>query len=122
MGLVHTLVKVSNPRRPELSVDMKCLVDSGSTHMCIPESMAIFLDLEVAEMKDVELADGSFKQYPYVGPIRVDWAGRTSFAGALVMGKEPLLGAIPMEDMDVLVHPKMQKLIFNPNPYKPFQH
>jgi len=24
--------------------------------------------------------------------------------------------------MDVLVHPKMQKLIFNPNPYKPFQH
>ena len=122
MGLVHTVVKVSNPRRPELSVDMKCLVDSGSTHMCIPESMAIFLDLEVAEMKDVELADGSFNQYPYVGPIRVDWGGRTSFAGALVMGKEPLLGAIPMEDMDVLVHPKMQKLIFNPNPYKPFQH
>ena len=82
--------------------------------------MAIFLGLEVAEMKDVEWADGSFKQYPYVGPIRVDWAGRTSFTGALIMGKEPLLGAIPMEDMDVLVHPKLQKLVINPTPFRPF--
>jgi len=38
----------------------------------------------------------------------------------LVMGKEPLLGAIPMEDMDVLVHPKLQKLVINPTPYRPY--
>jgi clan AA aspartic protease len=120
MGLVRTVVKLSNPRQPEKSTDIKCLVDSGSTHMCIPESMAIFLGLEVAEIKDVELADGSFRQYPYVGPIKVEWGGRTSFTGALVMGKEPLLGAIPMEDMDILVHPKLQKLVINPTPYRPY--
>jgi hypothetical protein len=27
---------------------------------------------------------------------------------------EPLLGAIPMEDMDVLIHPLLQELIVNP--------
>jgi hypothetical protein len=31
---------------------------------------------------------------------------------------EPLLGAIPMEEMDVLVHPRRQELIVNPeHPY-----
>ncbi|HEX6622407.1 MAG TPA: hypothetical protein VF064_01750, partial [Pyrinomonadaceae bacterium] len=31
---------------------------------------------------------------------------------------EPLLGVIPMEDMDVVVDPKQQRLVVNPeNPY-----
>ncbi|MFC4232893.1 hypothetical protein ACFOW1_13405 [Parasediminibacterium paludis] len=31
---------------------------------------------------------------------------------------EPLLGAIPMEEMDVLVHPTRQELLVNPaHPY-----
>ena len=31
---------------------------------------------------------------------------------------EPLLGAIPLEDMDVLIHPLRQELIVNPeHPY-----
>jgi hypothetical protein len=31
---------------------------------------------------------------------------------------EPLLGAIPLEDMDVLIHPLRQELIVNPDhPY-----
>ncbi|MEO0501241.1 MAG: hypothetical protein AAF205_11900, partial [Pseudomonadota bacterium] len=39
---------------------------------------------------------------------------RRAFTGALVMGDQTLLGAIPMEDMDVLVHPHRQELIANP--------
>ena len=27
---------------------------------------------------------------------------------------EPLLGAIPMEEMDVLIHPQRQELVVNP--------
>jgi len=31
---------------------------------------------------------------------------------------EPLPGAIPLEDMDVLIHPQLQELIVNPDhPY-----
>jgi hypothetical protein len=36
------------------------------------------------------------------------------FAGALVMGDQVLLGAIPMEDMDLVVIPAERKLAVNP--------
>jgi len=37
------------------------------------------------------------------------------FAGALVMGNQVLLGAIPMEDMDLIIVPKTRALDVNPN-------
>ena len=48
--------------------------------------------------KEVTLADGSKTLVPYVGPVRVAFANRTGFVGALVLGEEVLMGAIPMED------------------------
>jgi len=51
---------------------------------------------------------------PYVGPIEVRFKNRIGFVGALVMGDETLLGAIPMEDMDLVILPKTKKLDVNP--------
>jgi hypothetical protein len=56
--------------------------------------------------KDVTLADGSKKLVPYVGPIELRFKNRVRFAGALVMGDQVLLGAIPMEDMELIIIPK----------------
>ena len=39
---------------------------------------------------------------------------RACFTGAFVIGDEVLLGAVPMEDMDVVVSPATQSLIVNP--------
>jgi len=36
----------------------------------------------------------------YVGPVEVKFENRSCFTGALVLGDEVLLGAIPREDMD----------------------
>ena len=47
--------------------------------------------------------DGSRATYPYVGPIVLKFKNRTGFVGALVLGDEVLLGAIPMEEMDLVV-------------------
>jgi hypothetical protein len=52
---------------------------------------------------------------PYAGPVRITFDGRNSFVGALIMGDEVLLGAVPMEDMDLVVHPKLLKLTVNPD-------
>ena len=46
--------------------------------------------------------------------MQVTFNGRNCFVGALIMGDEVLLGAVPMEDMDLIVHPKLLKLIVNP--------
>lgn len=55
------------------------------------------------------------KLVPYVGPIQIKFKNRIGFAGALVMGDQILLGAIPMEDMDLVIIPKKRTLEVNPN-------
>ena len=51
-------------------------------------------------------ADGSRRQVPYAGPLEVRFKNRVALGGALVMGEKVLLGAIPMEDMDLVVRPR----------------
>lgn len=61
------------------------------------------------------MADGSKKLVPYVGPIEIRFKKRVGFAGALVMGDQILLGAIPMEDMDLVIIPNKRILDVNPD-------
>lgn len=115
MGLVNAKIKLKNPRKPDLdSIEIDALADTGSVHLCIPEHIRIQLELEEIDRKDVTLADGSEKLVPYVGPIELKFRNRTGFCGALVMGDQALLGAIPMEDMDLIVIPKTREVDVNP--------
>lgn len=115
MGLVYANLCLSNPVKPDLqSIDVKALVDSGALHLCIPEHIAFQLGFEELEKREVTLADGSKKLIPYAGPVKVNFSNRTAFVGAMIMGDEVLLGAIPMEDMDVVIHPATRTLRINP--------
>jgi hypothetical protein len=51
---------------------------------------------------------------PYAGPIQIHFKNRIGFVGALVMGDQVLVGAIPMEDMDLVIVPKTRTLDVNP--------
>ena len=116
MGLVNTKLILSNPRLADIT-PMRCdaLADTGAIHLCIPEHVQQQLSLEVLEIREVTLADGSRRSVPYVGPIQLRFANRIGFAGALVMGDRVLLGAIPMEDMDLVVFPGERKVRVNPD-------
>lgn len=115
MGLVYTNISLSNPRMPELkSIEVKCLVDTGAAMLCIPEHIANQLALEENDKRDVSTADGRSHKVPYVGPVKVTFGERLCFVGALVRGDEPLLGAVPMEDMDLVVHPLSRTVMVNP--------
>jgi len=116
MGIINAKVLLRNPRISELeTVEVEALVDSGAVHLCIPEHIRIQLKLDEIDKKEVTLADGSQKLVPYVGPIELRFKNRIGFAGALVMGDQALLGAIPMEDMDLIIIPKTRTLCVNPN-------
>ena len=116
MGLTNEFIQLRNPRLPELEpVEVDALADTGAVHLCIPSHIQIQLKLEEIDKKEVTLADGSQKLVPYVGPIELRYKNRVGFAGALVMGDQPLLGAIPMEDMDLVVVPKTREVTVNPN-------
>ena len=116
MGLVNGKLLLRNPRLPELApVEVVALADSGALHLCIPEHIQIQLNLEAIDHKEVTLADGSKKLVPYVGPVELRFKNRVGFAGALVKGDQVLLGAIPMEDMDLIIIPKTRTLDVNPD-------
>ncbi len=115
MGLVKAKLLLRNPRRPELqTVEVDALADSAAVHLCIPAHVQIQLGLEEITQKEVTLADGGKKLVPYVGPVELHFKNRIGFAGALVLGDEVLLGAIPMEDMDLIVVPRSRTVEINP--------
>lgn len=115
MGLVVAYITVANPLIPDLeTLEVEALVDSGAVHLCIPEHLQIQLRPEEIDQKEVVLADGSRQLAPYVGPVEVRFKNRVGFAGALVLGDQVLLGAIPMEDLDLVVLPKERRLEVNP--------
>ena len=115
MGLTTTKLELQNPRRPDLpAVEMDALADTGSDLMCIPPRVQRQLALEAAEIRTIVLADGTRRSVPYVGPLQLRFANRTGFGGALVMGDQPLLGAIAMQDMDLVVIPRTRRVVVNP--------
>jgi clan AA aspartic protease len=115
MGIVMTKLVLSNPRDPSLEpIEVPALADTGSVFLCIPEHVRLQLKLEIHETREVKLADGSYHSFPYVGPIIAFFKNRTGFLGALVLGDEVLLGAIPMEEMDLVVNPRDRTVDVNP--------
>ena len=119
MGLVYADITLKNPGANR-QMSARAMVDSGALLLCIPQHVAIQLQLEELEQREIMLADGSRHLVPYVGPVEVRFENRRCFVGALVLGDEVLLGAIPMEDMDVLIDSARQRLVVNPtNPNIP---
>jgi hypothetical protein len=85
---------------------VQAMVDSGATMLAIPEYVKTQLDLRKLREIEAELADGSCTSYEVVGPVEV----------LVVPGSiKVLLGAIPMEGMDVLIDPKRERLLVNPD-------
>ncbi|OYU96598.1 MAG: clan AA aspartic protease [Bacteroidetes bacterium B1(2017)] len=115
MGLVYSYITLSNPIKPLLKpIEIKCLVDTGSTFLCIPQHLAIQLQIETLETREATLADGTSMKVPYAGPIKISFENRSCYIGTLIIGNEVLLGAVPMEDMDLVVQPKLLLLTVNP--------
>jgi clan AA aspartic protease len=116
MGHVFASIELSNPRQPNfLPMPVQALVDTGALMLCIPEQIANQLNLKPESMRAVSLADGRSANVSYVGPIKVTFGQRFCYVGALVMEDEVLLGAVPMEDMDLVVNPGKRELTVNPD-------
>ena len=97
-------------------MQLNMLVDSGAYMMAINETIQSQLELPFVEKRKVQVADSRVIEYEVVGPVFVKFKNRTAVCNAFVLpgDNEPLLGAIPMEEMDVLIHPQRQELIVNP--------
>ncbi len=115
MGIIYADLRLANQARPDLEeISAPALVDTGALHLCIPEHLAVQLQLGHLKQREVQTADGKSHLIDYVGPVKLSLLGRECFTGALVMGNQVLLGAIPMEDMDLIIEPSRMRVSVNP--------
>jgi clan AA aspartic protease len=95
-------------------------VDTGADMLCLNESIQEQLQFPVMEKRKAQLADGRFLECEVVSSVEIHFKNRRTICNAMILPNdaEPLLGCIPLEDMDVLIHPLRQELIVNPDhPY-----
>ncbi len=111
MGLVYSQLSLSNPCNPRLeTIQVGALISTNSLYLCIPQHVANQLELTELQKREVTVANGERQLCPYVGPIEIKFANRACFVGALVLGDEVLLGTIPIEDLDLVIHPGSMQL------------
>ena len=101
-------------------IHVDILVDTGSYMLAINENIKEQLQLPVVEMRKAQTATGQIVECEVVDPVELKFKNRRTSCNAIVLpgDAEPLLGTIPLEDMDVLIHPLRNELIVNPeHPY-----
>lgn len=102
------------------SIPVNIRLDTGADMLCINESIQEQLQFPVVEQRKAQLADGHIVECAVVTSVELKFKNRRTLCNAMVLpgDAEPLLGCIPLEDMDVLIHPLRQELIVNPDhPY-----
>ena len=105
------------PSEKVRKAEVRALVDTGAYMMTITEELRSELGLDFDRHATVELADGQQTQCDLVGPIKIDFKTRSTTCLALVLpgATEVLLGAIPLEGMDVIIDPNKQELALPPD-------
>ena len=121
MGIVFTELRLGNFARPDLEeITVDAVADTGAVELVIPEHVAIQLQLTELQPREIRLADGTRKLVRYAAPVKVEMMGRDCVTSAIIMGDTVLLGAVPMEQMDVIVDPRTRRVVPNPeNPNVP---
>lgn len=129
MGLVYANIEIINADDMAFArkhiigeeevkrMPIKVLVDTGSYMLAINEEIQEQMEFPVVEIRKAQMADGTVIECDVVGSVEVRFKNRRTQCNAMVLPgrNEPLLGAIPLEDMDVLIHPLRQELIVNPD-------
>ena len=125
MGLVHAEITLKNIRdvfkaeqgiikEPEIrQTTVNALVDSGAWTMVINDATREKLGLETTRTAPGILANGTQATYKFSDPLEISWKDRSVICEALVVphAEENLLGAIPLEAMDLTINPRTEEVI-----------
>lgn len=128
MGLIYAEIELINGeelglvRRNLMDKDevkrilVNALVDTGSYMLAINENIQEIMNFPVVERRRAQLADGTIKECDVVSSVELRFKNRRTMCNAMILpdDSEVLLGAIPLEDMDVIIHPLRQELMVNP--------
>ena len=128
MGLTYADIELFNyadetlnedgylPKEKIRKVLIRAMADSGAIRLAINETIKQQLGLRVRQQLNISLADGTKRKLDVAGPIRIKFKDRDCITDAFVLpdNEEPLIGAVPMELMDLVIIPAENKLVYNP--------
>ena len=106
MAVRRGYIKNSEIRR----ISVEALVDTGAWTLVINEEVREKLGLDIVGSDFGILADGTKAEYKLAGPLEVMWKNRRTTCEALVLpeAEDILLGAIPLEAMDLTINPRRE--------------
>jgi clan AA aspartic protease len=128
MGLTYAEVELFNfadetlnedgylPKEKIRSIKINAMADSGAIRLAINDTIKNQLGLRVRQQLNISLADGTKRTLDVAGPIRLKFMERDCITDAFVLpdNEEALIGAVPMELMDLVIIPVENKLMYNP--------
>jgi len=93
------------------SITVDALVDTGAMTLVINEDICKKLGLSIEGSRTAFLAGGAGISCKITEPVRIYWKNRDATCRAWVLpGNDILLGAIPLEEMDLAVDPVNKEL------------
>ncbi len=115
MGLVYANIEIINGEDLALArrhiigeeevrrMPINILVDTGGYMLCINESIQEQMQFPIVEKRKAQTADGRIVECDVVSTVELKFKNRRTMCNAMVLpgDAEPLLGAIPLEDMPV---------------------
>ena len=128
MGYVYAEIELTNegdvavsrrgflPDNEIRRVTTRALVDCGAYDLILNQEVQDRLNLPVVGKRPIKLADETIIEVDIVGPVEVRFETRATSVRALVIPdtEEVLLGAIPLEGLDVIIDPLRERLLVNP--------
>jgi clan AA aspartic protease len=125
MSIVKTKITLKNAADVELAkrghmtdvqvrtMTVEALADTGAWTLVIDEDTCQKLGLRLNGPEPGVLADGTNVVYQITDGVEVHWQNRKTICPALVVpgADEILFGALPMEGMDLMVHPRKEEVV-----------
>jgi len=94
------------------SLRVDAMPDTGAWTLVINEDIRQKLGLAIERYSKSTLADGKTSNYPITESVKIQWKDRSITLPAVVVAdaKDVLLGALPLEAMDLIVDPVRKQL------------
>ncbi|GHV87748.1 hypothetical protein AGMMS50267_01080 [Spirochaetia bacterium] len=122
MGITYTEITLQNTgdiekaedglinKKEVRQVTLQAMVDTGAGTLVITEAVCNQLGLRIQGVRTATVAGGGKTFCKVTHPVTIYWQDRYTACPALVVPGENniLLGAIPLEDLDLVVNPGKQ--------------
>lgn len=95
------------------SLEVEGIIDTGAVLVSLPQKIVDELRLKESEKRKVRYANGDVVEKSIAGGLLIEIQGRTSETRCIIEPNSStvLIGQIPLEEMDWMVHPQKQILV-----------